>query len=164
MAGNGTFSRVPGDLDKLAAAFRDNPRSTAFVQYGEALMQHSRGREAIDVLRQGLSTHPDNLPGRLLLGRAHMMLHEWKEAQGELVKVVKLDREHQEGFRLLGEVLLRRNDFERALPILQQAQNLDPADARVLSMLKRCRDGRPLDPPPPIPFLARPSPFVRGAA
>src|SRR6185295_1357034 len=139
------------DIESLSVAFRDNPRSTAFVPLGQAYLEASRPREAIDVLRQGLSTHPDNTDGRLILGKAHIALHEWKEAQAELVKVVKLDRTHQEGFRLLGEVLMRRSDFERALPILQQALNLEPADGRVMAMLKRARENRPLDPPPPIP-------------
>src|SRR5262249_15755228 len=55
------------------------------------------------------------------------------------------------GFALLGEVLLRRNDYERAVPVLQHAQNLDPTSPAILSMLKRARASSPLDPPPPIP-------------
>lgn len=144
---------MPGgsEIDKLYAAFRDNPRSTAFLPLAEALVDAERPQEAIDVLGRGLATHPDSAEGRLVLGRAHIAMHGWKEAQAELVKVVKLDRNHHEGFALLGEVLLRRGDFERALPILQQALNLKPADAKVLAMLRRAREGRPLDPPPPVP-------------
>src|SRR5690606_36051575 len=48
-------------------------------------------------------------------------------------------------------VLLRRGDFERAVPVLQHAQNLAPADPSILELLRRARSGQPLDPPPPIP-------------
>jgi tetratricopeptide (TPR) repeat protein len=46
---------------------------------------------------------------------------------------------------------LRRQDFERAVPVLQHAQNLDPTSPQILAMLKRARAGQPLDPPPPVP-------------
>src|SRR5690349_20000591 len=35
--------------------------------------------------------------------------------------------------------------------------NLDPADSRTLAMLKRAREGKPLDAPPPIPTPVAPS-------
>ncbi len=86
-----------------------------------------------------------------MLARAYAALHQWKEAQGELLRVVKVDRSSRQGFALLGEVLLRRSDFERAVPVLQHAQNLDPTSPQILSMLKRARAGQALDAPPPIP-------------
>lgn len=99
----------------------------------------------------GLDASPDNLEGRVVLARAYAALHMWKEAQGELLRVVKVDRSSRMGFSLLGEVLLRRNDYERAVPVLQHAQNLDPTSPAILSMLKRARNNQPLDPPAPIP-------------
>ena len=99
----------------------------------------------------GLDASPDNLEGRVVLARAYAAMHMWKEAQGELLRVVKVDRSSRMGFSLLGEVLLRRNDYERAVPVLQHAQNLDPTSPSILSMLKRARNNQPLDPPAPIP-------------
>ena len=77
-----------------------------------------------------------------MLARAYAAMHQWKEAQGELLRVVKIDRSNRQGFALLGEVLLRRMDFERAVPVLQHAQNLDPTSPQILSMLKRARAPR----------------------
>nr|HEX4312808.1 hypothetical protein [Kofleriaceae bacterium] len=91
-----------------------------------------------------------------MVARAHATLHQWKEAQGELLRVVKVDRSNRRGFALLGEVLLRRNDFERAVPVLQHAQNLDPTSPAILALLKRARSGQPLDPPPPVPVAVPP--------
>ncbi len=151
------------EMDKLAVAFRDNPRSTAFLPLADAFLALGRAREAIEALTRGLVNHPDHAEGRLTLGRAHVMLHQWKEAQVELLKVVKLDRQSREGFRLLGEVLMRRQDFERALPVLQHATNLDPADPKVLAMLRKARESRPLDPPPPTPTPMAPAGSSGGA-
>jgi tetratricopeptide (TPR) repeat protein len=94
---------------------------------------------------------PDELARLVEHARALAARHQWKEAQVELLKVVKVDRNNKAGFCLLGEVLLRRGDYERALPVLQHAQNLEPSNPAVLSMLRKARAGQPLDPPPPIP-------------
>src|SRR5207248_3161014 len=107
--------------------------------------------DAISIGKVGLDASPDSLEGRVVLARAFAALHMWKEAQGELLRVVKVDRSSRMGFSLLGEVLLRRNDYERAVPVLQHAQNLDPTSPLILSMLKRARQSQPLDPPPSVP-------------
>ncbi|MBV8760202.1 MAG: tetratricopeptide repeat protein [Deltaproteobacteria bacterium] len=130
---------------------RRDPSSPAFIDLAEAYLNLGRPKDSITVCNQGLEVSPDNLEGRVMLARAHAALHQWKEAQGELLRVVKIDRSNRLGFALLGEVLLRRNDYERAVPVLQHAQNLDPTSPQILSMLKRARASQPLDPPPPIP-------------
>lgn len=139
------------DLEELIDLVRRDPSSPAFIDLGEAYLALGRPKDAISVGNVGLKAAPDRLEGRLMLARAYSQLHQWKEAQGELLAVVKADRLHREGFALLGEILLRREDFQRAVPVLQHAQNLDPTSPQVLAMLKRARSGYALDPPPPIP-------------
>lgn len=130
---------------------RRDPSSPAFIDLAEAYLALGRPKDAITVGRAGLDSSPDNLEGRVALARAYCAMHMWKEAQGELLRVVKVDRSNRVGFALLGEVLLRRNDYERAVPVLQHAQNLDPTSPQILSMLKRARGNQPLDPPAPVP-------------
>src|SRR6186713_1662196 len=139
------------EIEELIDLVRRDPRSPAFIDLGEAYLSLGRPRDAVQIGNMGLQNAPDNLEGRVMLARAHAALHQWKEAQGELLRVVKVDRSNRVGFALLGEVLLRRNDYERAVPVLQHAQNLDPTSPQILSMLKRARGSQPLDPPPPIP-------------
>lgn len=146
----GTTRPTAADLQRLAQAFDRDPAAT-FVELGKAYLALARPRDAIDVGARGLRADPNNVEGRMMVSRAFAMLHQWKEAQTELLKVVKQDKRHRDGFRLLGEVLMRRADYDRALPVLQHAQNLAPADADILSMLRRAREGKPLDPPPPVP-------------
>jgi len=139
------------EIEELIDLVRRDPGSPAFIDLGEAYLALGRPKDAVQVGNLGLQNVPDNMEGRVMLARAHAALHQWKEAQGELLRVVKVDRSNRVGFALLGEVLLRRNDYERAVPVLQHAQNLDPTSPAILSMLRRARAGQPLDPPAPVP-------------
>jgi tetratricopeptide (TPR) repeat protein len=159
------FSRRPTveEIEQLREQVRRDPGSPAFVRLGEAYLALGRPTEAIDVATHGLQGNPDSIAGRMMIGRAHVMLHQWKQAQTELLKLVKADRNHAAGFALLGEVLLRRQDLERALPVLQHAQNLNPTNPYVDDLLKRARTGQSPDAPPPIPAPRDPERSV-GAA
>jgi len=139
------------EIEELIDLVRRDPASPAFIDLAEAYLSLGRPKDAIKVGNVGLEAAPDNLEGRVVLARAYSQVHMWKEAQGELLRVVKVDRSNRFGFALLGEVLLRRNDYERAVPVLQHAQNLDPTSPQILSMLKRARQNQPLDQPPPMP-------------
>jgi tetratricopeptide (TPR) repeat protein len=139
------------EIEELIDLVRRDPASPAFIDLGEAYLALGRPSDALKVGSIGLEAAPDNLEGRVMVARAHAALHQWKEAQGELLRVVKVDRASRQGFALLGEVLLRRQDFERAVPVLQHAQNLDPTSPQILAMLKRARGGQALEPPPPVP-------------
>jgi tetratricopeptide (TPR) repeat protein len=139
------------EIEELIDLVRRDPASPAFIDLGEAYLALGRPRDAMQVGSVGLGAAPDSLEGRIMLARAYAAVHQWKEAQGELLRVVKVDRSNRAGFALLGEVLLRRQDYERAVPVLQHAQNLDPTSPQILAMLKRARAGQALDPPPPLP-------------
>src|SRR5262249_30446128 len=139
------------EIEELIDLVRRDPSSPAFIDLAEAYLALGRPKDAISVGKVGLDAAPDSLEGRIVLARAYHALHQWKEAQGELLRVVKVDRSNRLGFALLGEVLLRRNDYERAVPVLQHAQNLDPTSPQILAMLKRARQSSPLDAPTPLP-------------
>jgi tetratricopeptide (TPR) repeat protein len=140
------------EIEELIDLVRRDPGSPAFIDLGDAYLALGRPRDAIQVGHLGLEAAPDNLEGRVMLARAHAAMHQWKDAQAELLRVVKVDRSNRQGFALLGEVLMRRNDFERAVPVLQHAQNLDPTSPAILTMLRRARAGQALDPPAPVPM------------
>lgn len=144
------------ELEELIELTGRDPGSPAFVDLGDAYLALGRPKEAIDVGARGLRANPHNVEGRMMVSRAFVMQHQWKQAQAELLKVVKSDRSHAPGFLLLGEVLMRRGDYERALPVLQHAQNLDPANPKLLDLLRRVRNRQPLDAPEPIPVPQEP--------
>jgi Tfp pilus assembly protein PilF len=138
-------------IAELIELVRRDPSSPIALQLAEAYLALGRPHDAIGTLEIHLQAAPSDLEGRVSIARAYADLHQWREAQGELLRVVKVDRTSRRAFTLLGEVLLRRDDFERAIPVLQHAQILDPTSPTVLAMLRRARGGQRLDPPPPIP-------------
>ncbi len=158
----GTMPKKPlptaAELDKLTADFENDP-ATGYLSLGLAYLELARPREVIQIGAQGLKGNPSDVAGRMMVGRAFMLLHQWKQAQTEFLKIVKKDKHHPQGFLCLGEVLLRLQDFDRALPVLQHAQNLSPADSHVLTLVKHARTRQPLPPPPPIP---KPLPIRKG--
>src|SRR3954463_10081996 len=94
------------EIEELIDLVRRDPASPAFVDLGEAYLALGRPRDALEVGGYGIAAAPESLEGRVMLARAHAALHEWKEAQRELLAVVKVDRSNRSGFALLGEVLL----------------------------------------------------------
>jgi tetratricopeptide (TPR) repeat protein len=135
-------------LARLEQQLRENPRSTVYAEVADAYLRAGRPADAVEVCHRGLVHHAEHVPGRLALARALVTQGQHKEAQAELLKVVKLDRQCNEAFILLGEVLMHRGDYERAGAILAHAHELDPDDANVMDLLKRARDRVP---PPATP-------------
>jgi tetratricopeptide (TPR) repeat protein len=144
------------DIEALIEQVRHDPGAPGYVELADAYLALGRPRDAIDVAQGGLGRAPGDHAGRLALARAYAALHRWKDAQGELLAIVREDRGNRAGFALLGEVLMRRGDYERAIPVLQHAQNLDPSSAVVLGLLRAARSGTPLDAPPPLPVPIAP--------
>jgi tetratricopeptide (TPR) repeat protein len=138
-------------LQELVELTQRDPGSPAFVDLGNAYIALGRPQEAVEVGARGLQASPHITAGRLMVSEAFVQMHRWKEAQVELLKVVKADRNNMRGFTLLGEVLMRRADYERALPVLQHAQNLDPHNPRLQDLAYRAHNRLSLDPPPPLP-------------
>lgn len=84
---------MPGsqELDRLARRVRDEPRSTAFVAYAEALRRAGRHVEGLQVLREGFRSHPDHAPGRVVMARIHLDLGRRAVAMAVLEEVTRSD-------------------------------------------------------------------------
>src|SRR5687767_2416376 len=90
------------EIEALIDQVRRDPRSPAYLELGDAYLALGRPQEAMQVAQSGLAHAPDDPAGRLLLSRGMAALHLWKEAQAELLKIVKVDRGNRAGFALLG--------------------------------------------------------------
>jgi tetratricopeptide (TPR) repeat protein len=130
-------------LERLRAAARSNPRSTAFVALAHALCDHGREDEAEEVCRQGLLQHPRLVTGQVALGRALIARHHWGEAKEVLVNAAKANPEHGEAFRWLGDLILQQGDANRARALLEYAEELMPGDGQVADLLAEA-GGKPL--------------------
>ena len=60
---------------------------------------------------------------------------QWTEAQALLEKVTAAEPNNAEAWCSLGQVFLARNEFEKAVPVLEKATQLDPARGEYLLQL-----------------------------
>jgi tetratricopeptide (TPR) repeat protein len=141
-AGVSTEAGTEEGLERLRAVARSNPRSTAFVALAHALCDLGRDEEAEEVCRQGLLQHPRLVTGQVALGRALMGRGRFGEAKEALVSATKTNPEHGDAFRLLGDLVMREGDVDRARAILEYAEELLPNDTRVAELLVKA-GGKP---------------------
>jgi cellulose synthase operon protein C len=59
------------DLSALEKAYAENPSGDAFIPLSMAYLQQGRFMEAMVVAKKGIKNQPDNVQGRLLLGRVY---------------------------------------------------------------------------------------------
>jgi tetratricopeptide (TPR) repeat protein len=122
-------------LDRLRAAVRANPRSTAFVALAHRLCDASLPAEAEDVCREGLTQHPGLVTAQVALGRALLDRGRLREAQEVLIAAAKANPDHGDAFRWLGETVIKRGDLPRARTLLEYAEEISPSDKRVAELL-----------------------------
>src|SRR5688572_11612242 len=120
-------------LDELVARWRKNPDPESTL----ALCAHLGTSDRAELMREVASTaeawHRDNHSVMLSVGRMYLDAGLLAEAQAALIQVGKLEPNHAEAYRYLGEVLLRRGDAIRAEKTLARAIRMgnDDADTRL---------------------------------
>lgn len=81
------------------------------------------------VCAEAIDADPDNLYLRLLRARALLALRNDDEARVELSECVRREPRCAEAYRLLGELLVRRDEPDSAAVFLREALRLDPGNA-----------------------------------
>jgi cytochrome c-type biogenesis protein CcmH/NrfG len=92
------------------------------------LVSLGRGREAVDVYREGAAQNPEDPEARLRLGRALLLLDgDAGEAAAELQVVLRLSPERAEAYALLGSALLRLGQLPESAAAFAEAERIDPS-------------------------------------
>ena len=127
------------DLDRRLLRFRHEAGAEDARVLATDLLTAGRFHDASDVL--GTLPHADDVSLLLLRGRAQMGSGSLIDAQqsfslrGESIADSKLP------FRWLGELLIRRGDYERAERALMRALDVDPRDDTVQALIARAQQG-----------------------
>ncbi len=121
---------------KAAAIYRsvvemDEENLSAWHNLGVCLARTGDSRGAADVFSQLLDRDAANVKARYNLALQLKKLNRLDEAQRELQAVLKLDESHFQSHVSLASILLARGDAAHALPHLQKARELHPADEDV---------------------------------
>ena len=104
------------------------------ASYDESLID-----EAESLVRDALSTDPDNGAAHRVLALAHRWRGEWDESEAELDRAIALAPSDSLALVYLSHSSMSRGDFGEALDILDRALRIDPFGATVLQNLGRAQ-------------------------
>lgn len=128
---------------ELRRRVQADPASLAFAQLAEECRRAGETDEAVGVCRAGLAHHPDNVTGRLTLGRALVELGRLDEAFTELTQVLDVVPGNLPAIRALAEIYQRRGlmsealvHYRRALELAQHDSELEQTVATMKSSLE----------------------------
>jgi tetratricopeptide (TPR) repeat protein len=139
------------EIAKLEALYADNPGGRVFVHLAEAYRKAGEPERAREILREGLSRHPDAASGLVVLGRVLADVGESAESAAAYRRVLELDGGNLVALRALadlardagrldearvhyGELLLRNpssDDVRSALAELAEFERSPGSDAEV---------------------------------
>lgn len=126
-------------VERYEQLLAQDPASSVFVELAKALVAKGEHARAITVCEQGISHHPNSVTGRVLWGKALILMGRPAEAMAQFDQAVSIDKENPHAYNLISEVLLQRGLFRSALPILRKALSLQPNDARVRGWMEQAQ-------------------------
>ncbi len=128
-------------VEKYQQILAEDPGSLVFVELAKALLDRGDSRQALEVCVKGVEQHPDSVVGRVLWGKALIVLGKPAEAMEQFDKAIAIERENPYAYNLIGEVLLHKGLYRSAVPILKKAMALQPNDLRVRQWLDQAQRG-----------------------
>ncbi|WP_242361765.1 M48 family metallopeptidase, partial [Anaeromyxobacter sp. SG17] len=137
----------PSIVEKYEQILAADPRSRIFVELAKALVERGEATRAAEVCRRGLEHHPSSILGRVVWGRALLETGEPAGALAQFEAAVAVDASSPYAFNLVGEALLAKKLHAEALPYLERALELQPADTRVRGWVEQARRQLGVTPP-----------------
>ncbi len=126
-------------VEKYELILAADPRSRIFVELAKALVERGDFARAAEVCRKGLEHHPSSVLGRVTWGRALLESGDRAAALEQFATAIGLDSVSPYAFNLVGEALVKEGMWREALPILERAAALQPADTRIRGWLDEAR-------------------------
>lgn len=120
MDSEGTMDRGE-EIEELEALLSADPDSLVFVELANRYIRLGRYRDAVTLCEEKTAVHNQYAPGFLALGRALFAEGRFVAANEALRRAIDFDPDDPEGYRLLGELLIRRNIFTEAVALLRAA-------------------------------------------
>jgi predicted Zn-dependent protease len=134
-------------IDDLARRWRAEPDASATISLCEAIRLSAPGTHAAlvdEVGKVATVKHAAEAPVLLSVARLYGAVERLSDAQAVLVTAGRVAPRDPGVYRLLGEVLLRRGDAERAEKVLQRAKQLGANDAETAMWMDRAKVFKPV--------------------
>ncbi len=109
------------------------------LQYGLSAMKCEAWSEAYKGLIIAKSRDPEGFEVNANLGRLEFMRKNYEKTVGFLKRVLKVQPDHADSLKFLGQSLYRLKRFSEAVPYLKQAVAARPEDKESLYALARCQ-------------------------
>jgi tetratricopeptide (TPR) repeat protein len=119
---------MPGSIDELASQWRAQPNAALTIAMCDALRGVPRVTLVEEVGAFASRDHAGDATVLVAAARMYMAAQRLGDAQTALVSAGKAAKTDPHVYRLLGEVLLRRGDAERAVKVLERAIQFGATD------------------------------------
>ncbi len=126
-------------VEKYEIILAADPRSRVFVELARALLEQGNTARAIDVCRQGVEHHPTSIQGRVIWAKALLASGDIDEAVVQFDLAAGIEPRNPYAFNLAAELLAEKGLHARALPLLEQAAELQPGNEKVKGWLAEAR-------------------------
>ena len=131
-------------IDDLSQRWKQNPDASSTIALCDALRGSVRTTLVQQVADFAQQKYASNVPVLVAVARMYMNTHKLAEAQSILVAAGKVAPRDAQVYRVLGEVLLRRGDAERAEKVLERALQFGMTDGETKMWIERARVYKPM--------------------
>lgn len=126
-------------IARLRQRYQAAPDSKVFAPLADLLGREGHTEEALSLLEDGLSRHPEYLSGMVVLGRTLMEANRRDHARKVLVRVLDLDAANHVALGLLAQDAVDQEVWHVAEPWLTKLVKLEGATSRWGQLLEKAR-------------------------
>jgi len=125
------------EIEKLEARYAENPDGRYFAPLADAYRKAGRVDDALQLVAQGLTKHPDYLSAHIVLGRCHLDKKDDVAAGAAFGRVLELDQENIIALKALAEIAERGGQPDQARRWLMRLLVVDGMNAEAEEDLQR---------------------------
>ncbi|MGH7513164.1 MAG: tetratricopeptide repeat protein, partial [Gemmatimonadales bacterium] len=130
------------EIEKLERRYTENPQGLTFAPLAEVHRKNGDVARALELLRAGLTLHPDYIPASIVLGRCHLDLGELPAAEAAFAHVLALDGENVIALKALADITERQYRFDESERWLRTLIAVDRSNDEARDQLGRVEASR----------------------
>ena len=130
------------EIEKLERRYAENPQGLTFAPLAEVHRKNGDVPRALDLLRPGLTLHPDYIPASIVLGRCHLDLGDLAAAESAFTHVLALDGENVIALKALADITERLFRFDESERWLRTLLAIDRSNDEARDQLGRVETAR----------------------
>jgi tetratricopeptide (TPR) repeat protein len=130
------------EIEKLERRYTENPQGLTFAPLAEVHRKNGDVARALELLRSGLTLHPDYIPASIVLGRCHLDLGDLPSAETAFTHVLSLDGENVIALKALADIAERQYRFDESERWLHALLAVDRSNDEAREQLSRVEASR----------------------